>query len=218
MAENVLQGMKPPIPSDCPLKSIIEACWDDLPQNRPSFDQIIKELKNLMFHLFIKHEIDRNFWEELQSSTEIEWDQFEKKLTQTIKSDYEKMTSCSAPNPNEKILSQCSDYQLNIYSAIPSLNSFEKNLVKNEIIRRYKKYDGVSLLRPEFKVEMNCLKKLLRVDENQGKVLLNNFGNVMQWFGPIFDENHYPSFLGRVCFLFLFLFLFWVLLILSFLD
>jgi len=45
--EKVVDGLRPIIPEDCPtdLKQLMESCWDDAPERRPSFSQISNKLK-----------------------------------------------------------------------------------------------------------------------------------------------------------------------------
>lgn len=53
IADAVMLGARPPIPSDCPAgyKALMQACWHQKPQTRPTFDQIILVLEELKTRL-----------------------------------------------------------------------------------------------------------------------------------------------------------------------
>ena len=42
------ENLRPPVPEDCPWKDLMVRCWDQLPRNRPDFDQIVEELKTML--------------------------------------------------------------------------------------------------------------------------------------------------------------------------
>jgi len=50
IAAQVLKGVRPIIPPSCPseLSSLMTRCWDDDPHLRPTFQEIVKELRSLV--------------------------------------------------------------------------------------------------------------------------------------------------------------------------
>lgn len=41
-------NLRPPVPEDCPWAEIMVKCWDEMPQNRMSFDKICEELTRIL--------------------------------------------------------------------------------------------------------------------------------------------------------------------------
>jgi len=50
VAQEVLKNVRPPIPTSCPepLSVLMSRCWDEDPQVRPTFQEIVKELRLLV--------------------------------------------------------------------------------------------------------------------------------------------------------------------------
>jgi len=44
------------------MKILIEKCWDSLPDNRPSFSEIVMELNNIILDIAIPDELAISFW------------------------------------------------------------------------------------------------------------------------------------------------------------
>merc|ERR1712048_32361 len=38
------EGLRPPVPEDCPWSDLMVECWAENPQDRPGFDEIVVEL------------------------------------------------------------------------------------------------------------------------------------------------------------------------------
>jgi len=83
----VIAGKRPPIPDNCPpnLKKLIQDCWNESPEKRPSFQQILEShvLDDVIVDAIISEEnaLGRQFWKENFASKEeikdvVEWKKF----------------------------------------------------------------------------------------------------------------------------------------------
>jgi len=72
---------RPPIPDDCEpnLKDLIQRCWDRIPGTRPSFSEIIDDLKEILVDVAIQDPIARRFWKNyfIQENEDISYEDFE---------------------------------------------------------------------------------------------------------------------------------------------
>ncbi|KYQ88308.1 SH2 domain-containing protein [Tieghemostelium lacteum] len=71
--------LRPPIPEDCPkaLKTLIQKCWDPLPENRPSFDGIVSALEDIVIDCCIPDEYGAIMWKnQFRHSDEVSWKEF----------------------------------------------------------------------------------------------------------------------------------------------
>jgi len=75
---------RPPIPDDCVtnLKDLIERCWDRNPDLRPSFSDIILDIKEILVDVAIGDPIARRFWKKyyLHEEEDISYNDFEENL------------------------------------------------------------------------------------------------------------------------------------------
>jgi len=196
LMSHVLKGGRPEIPKDYIFRDLLERCWHQDPDVRPSFDQIVVEISATLTERFIPDPVSRSFWNSFQSVCEVEWDRFEAHLRSEIHESYFHGQLEDLPRvPTPEQTANCSDYQLNTFAA---LGADQRRIATDEALRRYDSVDEVFKLVPELDLELKCLRKLLRVDENNGKVLLNHWGNILRWFGPLYDANHFPTFLCRI--------------------
>ena len=199
LKERILRGVRPEIPNEYGfIKSLIEACWHDSPDCRPSFDQISVHLSDMLLEHAIEDPLGREFWRgmELHGVTDIEWSVFESEIREEIAEGYELQLEDSLPDiPSDQELSVASDYQLNYYA---SRGPVQAKRATAECMTRYQDYSSSFACEENLDLELKCLKHLLSVDQNHGKVSAKRWGDVLRWFGPFVDDNHFPSFLARV--------------------
>eukprot|EP01087_Luapelamoeba_hula_P016368 TRINITY_DN5030_c0_g4_i1.p1 TRINITY_DN5030_c0_g4~~TRINITY_DN5030_c0_g4_i1.p1 ORF type:complete len:371 (+),score=19.83 TRINITY_DN5030_c0_g4_i1:40-1113(+) len=60
----VTQGGRPIIPSDCPIKlrSLIEQCWSQNPESRPTFRQVMQQFPKILAEIAIRDPDALKFW------------------------------------------------------------------------------------------------------------------------------------------------------------
>merc|ERR1712100_351299 len=198
LKEMVLSGQRPIIPDEYGfIKNLIESCWADSPDARPSFDQISYHLTDMLLENAIEDPLGREFWRglELHGVAEIEWPVFESELRREINNGYEaQIDDILSESPSNEELTNASDYQLNYFA---SRGTAQSRRAAEIFKMRYMDESGF-LDEDDIDLEIKCLYHLLQVDQNRGKVISKKWGDVLRWFGPIKDNNGYPGFLGRI--------------------
>jgi len=135
LIEEICQkGTRERIPEECPpsLRKLIEQCWSPLPEQRPTFLQLISQLDECILEIAISDKEARRMWkrhftEANQLKCEIPWDAFLGALSLTLRM-----------SPGLKI------------------------------------FQGIKMM-------------ILKNDSNI--VSIEEFGNIMKWFGPMMDPN-----------------------------
>lgn len=161
------------------------------------FFKIVTELTDILLDYCIEDPAGRDFWRKIDhGETEIEWATFSHDLKTEIQESYTQQFEELSPNPSDTELMEASDYQLNSFAA---RGMSQQRRVEKEAKRRYNSVEIIFNTTDNLDQEIACLKHLLRVDENRGKVMLKHWGDVLRWFGPMTDDNGFPTFLLRVC-------------------
>jgi len=79
---------RPPIPEQCEpsIKNLIERCWDRNPEIRPSFSEIVDDVKGILVDIVISDPCARTFWKEnFLGETEVPYSEFEEALYKYLK-------------------------------------------------------------------------------------------------------------------------------------
>jgi serine/threonine protein kinase len=149
-----LQKVRPKIPLDCDpnLKDLIQRCWDQHPQARPRFSDIITKIEHIMVDLAIEDKIGRQFWKYyfLQKDS-VPWSEF--------------------------------------LNAFCKLLDLVPAVYKNHPVS-YLLAQHPEVLDEKLHLDIKCLKTVLAFEsKNQGEddyvVTSENFGNILNWFGPL---------------------------------
>lgn len=169
------------------LRTLIECCWQPDPERRPSFPQIVNALEHVMVDCAISDEVGRRLWKEKFLSREwVSWSQMQDALFDLL--DYWGDTSFHPLPDNASYgqLQEASKFQLEEYSG---RSGQHKNVAEKEFHRRKNQCCPLTTRSDE---QLECLKALL-IETSKGEsredfvVTLENFGNVLAWFGPIVD-------------------------------
>eukprot|EP00012_Vannella_robusta_P009932 CAMPEP_0206194832 /NCGR_PEP_ID=MMETSP0166-20121206/7454_1 /ASSEMBLY_ACC=CAM_ASM_000260 /TAXON_ID=95228 /ORGANISM="Vannella robusta, Strain DIVA3 518/3/11/1/6" /LENGTH=486 /DNA_ID=CAMNT_0053611925 /DNA_START=226 /DNA_END=1686 /DNA_ORIENTATION=- len=187
--------VRPPIPKDLlpSLAKLIEECWHPDSKKRPSCGQIVQTLYHVMIEVAVHDKDGIEFWKEnCLDRQSIYWDDF----MDLFLEDYVYLPD----EPTQKQIEEAQPFQLSEYS---SRNLKHASVVAAEWKRRFGSSTApanIAELEQEFEVKLKCFKTLI-VTEGPGDaemVDLEKFGDVLQWFGPIRDEDGEVRILDRV--------------------
>eukprot|EP01120_Amphizonella_sp_Union-15-10_P006358 TRINITY_DN2020_c0_g1_i1.p1 TRINITY_DN2020_c0_g1~~TRINITY_DN2020_c0_g1_i1.p1 ORF type:complete len:534 (+),score=75.00 TRINITY_DN2020_c0_g1_i1:103-1602(+) len=79
----VWDNYRPEISEDCPedLKSLIVQCWDDDPEKRPSFDEVLQLLDHIIVNVAVDDTNGREFWKQnFLAKEKVSWKSFWTKI------------------------------------------------------------------------------------------------------------------------------------------
>lgn len=82
-----IEGIRPKIPEDCPtkLRDLIQSCWMGLSDKRPSFEEIVDSLEEIIFEESIKDEKGITFWKTMfPGKDKVNWNQFYRSFSMYI--------------------------------------------------------------------------------------------------------------------------------------
>jgi serine/threonine protein kinase len=134
----VWQKYRPKIPEDCPhsYAQLMQDCWDEDPNVRPSFEQILIRLDEIIIEQAIRDPKGREFWSKnFPNKDRVQWNQFFAEFKQYLPSD---------------------------------LDSSSLKILKAFLAQSFNA-PGLS--------------------KNDEYVLIETFGNVLDWFGPLNKAN-----------------------------
>ena len=199
LREMILGGERPPLPETLPtqLRELIARCWEESALRRPSFDEISYTLTEIFLAEMIEDDQGRDMWRsmELYGLPQVEWAVFERNLREEIEVSYEEQLIDLPEQTSQSLLESASDFQLVTWS----LGNRQKDQqAREEFQRRYgdRPFCDIGL---DLNMELTCIKRLLRVDHNNGSVGIKEWGDLLRWFGPLCDGGSgFPTFFQRV--------------------
>jgi len=193
------RNVRPVIPNDCvpSLSNLIQRCWHRNPRNRPTFEEIVRELEYILVDYSIYDYIGRKLWvENFLSHDRVSWNEF----SVALQNELEAATFLPpVERLNESHLQQATDFQLEELST----RTLEcQRMAEAEMRRRYgpggKPRDIYEENHRQERENQfyECLKALLAINSvedgtvfNEPVVTIEKFGEMLNWFGPIVDEQ-----------------------------
>merc|ERR1712137_131792 len=182
---------RPQIPKNThpSIQRLIECCWQPNPERRPSFPEIITALDHIIVDCAISDEIGRRLWKERFLNREsVGWKVFLDSFIDVLDFYGDTTYQMLPENPSMELIYNANDYVLFEFS---ERSQQHDQIVKQEYARR----QGVRSRPEEADLKLLCLKMLVAVTpkgEAQGTeqiVHIEQFGNMLVWFGPIVDFN-----------------------------
>lgn len=180
-------------PSTLPrMAALIRACWAPLPRDRPSFPEIIAQLNHVLIETAIRDEAGRDFWRKYCLEQQyVYWTDF-------VDCFLEEFVYLPETASIEDIGSS-SLLQLAEYSSRSVKNS---KIVGDELVTRLGSRDLTDQVAEEeahLHVMIDCAKALL-MSERGGEEMITSeqFGDILNWFGPLVDADGKSRFLERI--------------------
>lgn len=196
---------RPKIPESClpRLRNLIEASWHREPDRRPTFPKIVEELELVLIESAISDVSGCEFWRSTFKKDEpIPWRLFLPKFQAFLKGSGAPPAAPSGPEQKlpaevtDAMLERASERQLEEYSRRDQ-TAFQRVLQETSR-RRANPLDDQREKMFYFLLVPEALGTSPYDPESRLTVKVDRFGDILEWFGPIFQDGASRTFIERV--------------------
>eukprot|EP01095_Lingulamoeba_sp_RSL-Kostka_P011297 TRINITY_DN4261_c0_g1_i1.p1 TRINITY_DN4261_c0_g1~~TRINITY_DN4261_c0_g1_i1.p1 ORF type:complete len:610 (+),score=197.94 TRINITY_DN4261_c0_g1_i1:239-2068(+) len=182
---------------------LMKQCWATDPNERPSFQEIVVRLQDIIIDIAIEDPYGRYLWKNcFRESQAVSWEIFYENFMQLLldvgleKEGEIHLNNNVTSEELIEILKTATDYQLDMLHNNIQLEKF----VENELFRRY----GVKEMPIQGTEEINkeCLRAIFSkpsaTEGDPDEVTMIHFGRMLTFFGPIKEDNDQVCILDRI--------------------